>query len=469
MRSQSSPVSPYPTPATSRRHSTDKAARKAAARAAAHRDHHKATSKHDGETTHKSSRRKGVSNDPIKSADPAKNSKDGSLDFAALLAQTAAAPALPPAQVSAAADQAKAGDAPGADAATALLRPVGLTTTDIAADDAATAEVTGDLAESAAGAAASPATDAESAAAAPAESPISIPAELAAAANKQAANATSGDAARLQQADARDATQVGDLPAAGQNLTGITSGTGSTAPDATQTTGEQTTGQQASGDASAGQPQPDLAGAAAAGLQPSAGGSAGKVSDTPMPAHAVAPTIAQVAQSLRSSGDGTSRLVIRLDPAELGPVLVSLRTRGGAVDISVRADNAGGAAAVADQRAHIQQVLADHGLDLSSFNVSGGDASGGPGSATTDTGTSDSSGDGAPNDNSGADPSGTSYADVQAQASGADSQAGERRSFAAPQDGVRGVRTTVPTPNSPGAAAESAARVRTVRREGTWL
>jgi flagellar hook-length control protein FliK len=185
-----------------------------------------------------------------------------------------------------------------------------------------------------------------------------------------------------------------------------------------------------------------------------------------MPAHTVAPTIAQVAHSLRSSGDGTSRLVIRLDPVELGPVLVSLRTRGGAVDISVRADNAGGAAAVADQRAHIQQVLADHGLDLSSFNVSGGDASGGAGSSTADASTSDGSSDNSSNSNTGSDANAASYEDVQAQASGADGQSGERRSFAAPGENVNTFNASGPTTSSDNAAATP---VRSVRREGTWL
>jgi flagellar hook-length control protein FliK len=265
----------------------------------------------------------------------------------------------------------------------------------------------------------------------------------------------------VQRADNRDAARR-DQPVApaavSSDITEPTLTAGGA--DSAATSGDQSTGDQPANG------QPDFAGAAAAaGVQHSPAGVADKVSETPMPAHTVAPTIAQVAHSLRTSGDGTSRLVIRLDPVELGPVLVTLRTRGGAVDISVRADNAGGASAVADQRAHIQQVLADHGLDLSSFNVSGGDASGDAGSSTTDADQSGGSGDDSSNNN-GPDANAASYDDVQAQASGADGQGDDGRASAPPREDVGLSRTNGPTTSSDGATATP---VRTVRREGTWL
>ena len=466
--------SPLPLPAaTPRQALASKPARKAAAGSPANRAARKATSAHDNATTHKSSRRKGASNDTTKSA--ADNKKDAALDFAAMLAQNAAQPATE----APATGYSKGSSQSGTDAASALLRPQALA----AAVDTGAGDATDDLtaAATAADAAANadattempapePATDAAAAsesdaAAALAGGQISLPSELVSAAHNLTAN-TADVVAGAHRQDAHDIPKSSDLSSgttAAQEITDAAATAASTGTDAAHTGSEQSAGDQPG----AGQPQPDLAGAAAAaGVQHSATGGADAVSETPMPAHTVAPTIAQVAQSLRTSGDGTSRLVIRLDPVELGPVLVSLRTRGGAVDISVRADNAGGAAAVADQRAHIQQVLADHGLDLSSFNVSGGEASGDAGSSTTDAGTSDSSGDGSPNGNAGSDASAANYADVQAQANGADGQGGDRRAFAAPQDGVGAFRTTAPTSSTDGAAE---AAVRTVRREGTWL
>jgi flagellar hook-length control protein FliK len=469
--------SPLPLPAAPARQAlAAKSARKATSGTSANRAARKATSSHDSATTHRSSRRKGATNDATKSTTD--KQQDAALDFAAMLAQNAAQPATAT-QTPSTAKDAKSGDPVGADTASALLRPQGLTaitapgaegdTATVAAADAADE----DAANAATAAAEKPAVEIETAGAAAAESAaatgadgaaVSVPSELVAAPSDVTAATTDG-VPGLHRRDVRDASKTDDLSsttAPAPEISDVATTAASGGADAASTSSDQSTGDQPG----TAQQQPDLTGAtAAAGVQHSATGAADAVSEAPMPAHTVAPTIAQVARSLRTSGDGTSRLVIRLDPVELGPVLVSLRTRGGAVDISVRADNAGGAAAVADQRAHIQQVLAEHGLDLSSFSVSGGEASGGAGSSTTDQGTSDSSGDGQ-NGNTGPDANAASYADVQAQANGADGQAGDRRAFAAPQDSVGAFRTTAPTSSTDGAAE---AAVRTVRREGTWL
>ena len=475
MRSPSFPPSPAATP---RQGLATKAARKAATGASTNRPARKATSSHDSATTHKSGRRKNAAHG---TTDSATDTNDAAANFAAMLAQNAGqtATATPPTSPAAAgtAGAATESDALGTEAANALLRPHGLTpAVDGNAADAAEVAESATAAETAAraanaesanAAAATAATAATAADATPGASsgPISVPSELASAAHTLATNSADGAATGVHRQNAREAATSDGLPtvtAAGQSTTDVAGAASSSGAGAAGTGGGQSAGDQSA----TGQQQPDFAGAAGAvGLQNSATGTPDSVSETPMPAHTVAPTIAQVAQSLRTSGDGTSRLVIRLDPEELGPVLVSLRTRGGMVDISVRADNAGGAAAVADQRAHIQQVLAEHGLDLSSFSVSGGEASGGSGAATADAGTSDSSGDGTPNGNAGTDAGTSNYADVQAQASGADGQGSDRRAFSAPQESVGAISTPVPTSSSDGAATPVSAG----RREGTWL
>jgi flagellar hook-length control protein FliK len=402
--------------------------------------------------------------------------RDGGLDFAAMLAQNAERPAAStPTSSTANGDEPAGSNSLDTDSG-ALLRPwQGLTTaeesTGKGADGIDGADVAG-LASAADGSTATSAVDADpadAAGAAAAEATTGLTGastanELASAAQNLAVDAARGSSSGAHRAEARDAGNADGLSSVGATGPGATdaaSVTGASGPNAAHTSGEQAAGEGSLTE----QQQPEFGGtAAAAGVQHNATG-ADSVSETPIPAHTVAPTIAQVAQSLRTSGDGTSRLVIRLDPVQLGPVLVSLRTRGGVVDISVRADNAGGAAAVADQRAHIEQVLAEHGLDLSSFHVSSGEASGGAGSSTSDADTSDGSADGAPHREPGTDPGATNYADVQAQASGADGQANERRAFVTEHDNGNPFRTTDPTSSTDAKPNP----VRTVRREGTWL
>jgi flagellar hook-length control protein FliK len=457
------PTLPVPTVAP-RPAVTGKQARKSPPGGPANQAARKAESSHESAAAHKAHRRKSSA------SDKAGDDSQAPDDFAAMLAQTAAQPAaMTPAQTPVAGSNSSDSDAV-TDSSAALLRP--WETLTAALGTGADADANGELAAADATAAtpttapaATPASTPASAAepglaTAVADGPIAVPSELASAAAAVTASAPDA-AAGVQRADNRDAARR-DQPVATAAVSSDMTDPALAAAGAhsAATSGDRSTGDQpASG-------QPDFAGAAAAaGVQHSPAGVADKVSESPMPAHTVAPTIAQVAHSLRTSVDGTSRLVIRLDPVELGPVLVTLRTRGGAVDISVRADNAGGASAVADQRAHIQQVLADHGLDLSSFNVSGGDASGGAGSSTTDADQSGGSGDNSSNSN-GPDPNAASYDDVQGQASGADGQGDDGRASAPPRENVGLSRANGPTTSSDGATATP---VRTVRREGTWL
>jgi flagellar hook-length control protein FliK len=63
-------------------------------------------------------------------------------------------------------------------------------------------------------------------------------------------------------------------------------------------------------------------------------------------------------------------LVVRLDPPELGAVVVRLTVQDGRVDVQVRTPDQGTSTSLSAQSREVQQVLADHGLSLSSFDVS---------------------------------------------------------------------------------------------------
>jgi flagellar hook-length control protein FliK len=99
-----------------------------------------------------------------------------------------------------------------------------------------------------------------------------------------------------------------------------------------------------------------------------AAGTTGALSTSPaaLPSH-----IAELARSAQISADGSARLVVRLDPPELGAVTLHLRSRGSEVEMSLHADTAGGASALADQQARVRDVLAAHGFDLSRFTIAG--------------------------------------------------------------------------------------------------
>ena len=87
------------------------------------------------------------------------------------------------------------------------------------------------------------------------------------------------------------------------------------------------------------------------------------------PRRALEPTVVDLAKGLRSDGDGVARLVVRLDPPELGTVTLTLSARNGDVRIAVQAGDAQAALAIDGQQAEIRQALADEGFDLDAFSV----------------------------------------------------------------------------------------------------
>ena len=89
------------------------------------------------------------------------------------------------------------------------------------------------------------------------------------------------------------------------------------------------------------------------------------------------PALSELARGLREEG-GRASLLIRLDPPELGPVLVRLTVVDGRVDVTLRAPEAAAAVGLSAAAAEVQRVLAENGLDLSSFDVAHGEL---PGSA----------------------------------------------------------------------------------------
>ncbi|MDP9435617.1 MAG: flagellar hook-length control protein FliK, partial [Actinomycetota bacterium] len=121
--------------------------------------------------------------------------------------------------------------------------------------------------------------------------------------------------------------------------------------------------------------------AAATGAPPVVDGLLGPASAGP--SEQVRPALSELARGLRDDG-GRASLVIRLDPPELGPVLVRLTVIDGRVDVTLRAPEAAAARGLAGASEQVQRLLAEHGLDLSSFDVTqsalSGGASGGPAS-----------------------------------------------------------------------------------------
>ncbi len=91
----------------------------------------------------------------------------------------------------------------------------------------------------------------------------------------------------------------------------------------------------------------------------------------------VQPAVAELARGLRDIGGGRASLVVRLDPPELGPVVVRLTVRDGRVDVQLRTGEAVASVGLAAASADVRSTLAQHGLDLSSFDVAQGDTSGG--------------------------------------------------------------------------------------------
>jgi hypothetical protein len=91
------------------------------------------------------------------------------------------------------------------------------------------------------------------------------------------------------------------------------------------------------------------------------------------PARHVRPALLEAARHLKTEGGRTS-LVIRLDPPELGAVLVRLTVRDGQVDVQLRTPDAAARSDLQAQSFDVQQVLREQGLDLSSFDVRHGES-----------------------------------------------------------------------------------------------
>lgn len=88
--------------------------------------------------------------------------------------------------------------------------------------------------------------------------------------------------------------------------------------------------------------------------------------------HHVRPALLEAAKHLKTEGGRTS-LVIRLDPPELGAVLVRLTVKDGQVDVQLRTPDLAARSDLQAQQLDVQQVLREQGLDLSSFDVAHGD------------------------------------------------------------------------------------------------
>jgi flagellar hook-length control protein FliK len=80
-------------------------------------------------------------------------------------------------------------------------------------------------------------------------------------------------------------------------------------------------------------------------------------------------TVADLARAAHRDGSGATRVVIRLDPPELGTVTVALTVRGGEVRVNLLASDVAAVAALDARRTDIDHALAGSGLSLDSFDV----------------------------------------------------------------------------------------------------
>lgn len=87
----------------------------------------------------------------------------------------------------------------------------------------------------------------------------------------------------------------------------------------------------------------------------------------------VRPALVEAAKGLRHEGGGRTSLVVRLDPPELGAVLVRLTVQDGRVDVQLRTPDLAARSDLQAQSYDVQQVLREQGLDLTSFDVAHGD------------------------------------------------------------------------------------------------
>jgi flagellar hook-length control protein FliK len=89
--------------------------------------------------------------------------------------------------------------------------------------------------------------------------------------------------------------------------------------------------------------------------------------------HHVQPRLIEAARGLRHEGGGRVSLVVRLDPPELGAVLVRLTVQDGRVDVQLRTPDLAARSDLQARSFDVQQILREQGLDLTSFDVAHGD------------------------------------------------------------------------------------------------
>lgn len=121
---------------------------------------------------------------------------------------------------------------------------------------------------------------------------------------------------------------------------------------------------------------PDHGASAAAAAAPAIAAATPGVANTPADGTApVAPADVPrvIAEQLPEVRQRPVRLVLRMDPPELGRVHVSLVARGDDVHVVLRVEAPGAAEALQVQRERLAQAFADDGLNLSSFDI--GDSS----------------------------------------------------------------------------------------------
>ncbi len=90
------------------------------------------------------------------------------------------------------------------------------------------------------------------------------------------------------------------------------------------------------------------------------------------PTRQVTPELVAAAHGLRHEGGGRTSLVVRLDPPELGAVLVKLTVQDGRVDVQLRTPDLAARTDLQAQSYNVEQVLREQGFDLRSFDVQQG-------------------------------------------------------------------------------------------------
>jgi hypothetical protein len=100
---------------------------------------------------------------------------------------------------------------------------------------------------------------------------------------------------------------------------------------------------------------------------------AGGASATPVPLADLPAAVVAAVRHLRHRPDGTQRLVVRLDPPELGSVQVDLLARGEEVHVVMRAEHDQAAGALREARPAVARALEAEGFALAGFDVSARD------------------------------------------------------------------------------------------------